>query len=84
MVVDRVHKQKDGKLNHISFDKLVKLWCHNHGYLVKHTLEDCGLIKCYFKGDYKIIGTDTPFGSASNEEKVDVFPNPKRVSHDFW
>ena len=44
-MVDRVHKQKTGKLNHVSFDKIVKLPCHNHGYPVKHTLEECDLIK---------------------------------------
>jgi hypothetical protein len=44
MVIDRVHKQKTSKLNHVSFDKIVKMLCRNHDYLVKHTLEEC-LIK---------------------------------------
>jgi hypothetical protein len=51
--------------------------CRNHGYLVKHTLEECDLIKCYFKGDYKATGMDALFGSAGNEEKGDVNPDPK-------
>ena len=42
--VDWVHKQKTGKLNHVSFDKIVKMSCRNHGYPVKHTLEECDLI----------------------------------------
>jgi hypothetical protein len=33
--------------------------CCNHGYPVKHTLEECELIKRYFKGDYKATGMDT-------------------------
>jgi len=77
-VVHRVHKQKTGKLNHISFDRIVKLMCCNHGYQVKHTLEECDLIKCYFEDDYKETGMDAPSGSTSNEEKGDVFPNSKR------
>jgi hypothetical protein len=57
------------KLNHVIFDKIVKLPCCNHGYLVKHTLKECDLIKCYFKGDYKATGTDAPSESTGNEEK---------------
>jgi hypothetical protein len=53
-MVDKVHKQKTGKLNDVSFDKIVKMSCHNHGYLVKHTLEECDLIKRYFSGEYKV------------------------------
>jgi hypothetical protein len=63
-VVDRVHKQKTGKLNHVSFDKIVKLSCRNHDYLVKHTHEECDLIKRYFKDDYKATGVNTPSESA--------------------
>ena len=65
-----------GKLNHVSFDKIVKMPCRNHGYLVRHTLEECDLIKCYFNGDYKATDTDALTGSASNEEKGDAYPNP--------
>ena len=61
--------QKTTKLNHVSFNKIVKMLCHNHGYLVKHTLEECDLIKRYFNGDYKATCTDTPTGSAGSEEK---------------
>ena len=43
--------------------------CRNHGYLVKHTLEECDLIKRYFSGDYKTTGMDAPSGPAGNEEK---------------
>jgi hypothetical protein len=75
--VDRVHKQKTRKLNHVSFDKIVKMQCHNHGYLVKHTLEECDLIKRYFSGDYKATGIDAPSEPASNEEKGDAYPDPK-------
>jgi hypothetical protein len=57
-VVNRIHKQKASKLNHVSLDKIIKLPCHNHGYPVQHTLEDYDLIKRYFKGDYKTIGLD--------------------------
>ena len=67
--VDRVHKQKTSKLNHISFDRIVKMPCHNHGYLVKHTLKECDLVKCYFSGDYKTIDTDTLSGHTDNKEK---------------
>jgi hypothetical protein len=49
--VDRVHRQKTSKLNHVNFDKIVKMSCRKHGYPVKHTLEECDLIKRYFKGD---------------------------------
>jgi hypothetical protein len=58
MAIDWFHRQKTGKLNHVSFDKIVKLSCRNHGYLVKHTLKECDLIKLYFKGDYKATGMD--------------------------
>ena len=77
VAVDKVHKQMTSKLNHVSFDKIVKLSCHNHGYLVKHTLEDYDLIKLYFKCDYKITGTDTPSGSIGNEQKGEAFLDPK-------
>ena len=76
-MVDRVHRQKTSKLNHVSFDKIVKLSCHNHSYLVKHTLEECDLIKLYFKGDYMATDMDVPSGSASNGEKGDAYPDPK-------
>jgi hypothetical protein len=51
--------------------------CRNHGYQVKHTLEECDLIKCYFNDDYKATSADAPFGSISNEEKRDAYPDPK-------
>jgi hypothetical protein len=51
--------------------------CHNHGYLVNHTLEECDLIKCYFSGNYKATGTDVPSRHVGNEEKGDVYPDPK-------
>ena len=51
--------------------------CHNYGYLVKHTLEECNLIKRYFSGDYKATGTDTPSGPTGNEEKGDAYPDLK-------
>ena len=76
-VVDRVHKQKTGKFNHVSFNKIIKMSCRNHGYPVKHTLEVCDLIKRYFSGDYKMIGTDVPSEPASNEEKGDAYPDPR-------
>ena len=66
MAVNRVHKQKTGKLNHISFDKIVKMPCCNHDYLVKHTLKECDLIKCYFSGNYKATGMDAPSGPTGN------------------
>ena len=69
MAVDRVHRQKTGKLNHVSFNKTIKLPCRYHGYPVKHTLEECDLIKRYFKGDYKSTGTDAQSRPAGNEEK---------------
>jgi hypothetical protein len=75
--VDRIHKHKTSKLSHVSFDKIVKMPCHNHSYLVKHTLEECDLIKRYFSGDYKMVGTGAPFGPANNEEKEDAYPNPR-------
>jgi hypothetical protein len=75
--VDRVHKQKTGKLNHVSFDKIVKMLCHNHVYPVKHTLEKGDLIKRYFSGDYKATGMDAPSMPAGNEEKGDAYPGPK-------
>jgi hypothetical protein len=73
MVVDRVHRQKTGKLNHVSFDKIVKMSCYNNGYPIKHTLKECDLIKCYFNGDYKATSTDAPTRSAGNEEKGDLY-----------
>jgi hypothetical protein len=83
-VVDRVHKQKIGKLNQVSFNKIVKLPCRNHVYLVKHTLEECDIIKRYFKGDYKSIGSDALSRPASNEEKGIRISRPERVPHDLW
>jgi hypothetical protein len=78
MAVDRVHKQKTGKLNHVSFGKIVNMPCHNHDYLVKHTLKECDLIKCYFNGDYKATGIDALTRSTSNEDKGDAYPDPNR------
>jgi hypothetical protein len=59
VAVNRVHRQKTGKLNHVSFDKIVKMPRRNDDYLVKHTLEECDLIKCYFNGNYKATGRHT-------------------------
>jgi hypothetical protein len=50
--------------------------CRNHGYPVKHTLEECDLIKCYFNGDYKATGTDAPSRLTGNE-KGDAYLDPK-------
>jgi hypothetical protein len=75
--VDRIHKQKTGKLNHVSFNKIIKMPCCNHGYLVKHTLEECDLIKPLFKGDYKTTDQDASSGSANNEGKRDAYPDSK-------
>jgi len=77
MVVDRVHKQKTSRPNPVSFEKIVKGLCHDHGYPIKHTLEDYDLIKRYLKGDYKTTSTDKPARPTDDEEKGDVFPNPK-------
>ena len=76
-MVDRIHKQKTSKLNPVSFKKIIKSLCYNHGYPVKHTLEECDLIKCYFKGDYKATGMDAPFRSTGNKEKGDAYPDSK-------
>jgi hypothetical protein len=51
--------------------------CCNHGYPIKHTLEECDLIKHYFSGDYKATSTDAPSRLAGNEEKGDAYLNPK-------
>jgi hypothetical protein len=51
--------------------------CCNHGYLVKHTLKECDLIKRYFSGDYKATSTDVPSRPAGNEEKGDAYPDSK-------
>jgi hypothetical protein len=51
--------------------------CYNHDYLVKHTLEECDLIKRYFSGDYKATGIDVRSRPAGNEEKGDAYPDPK-------
>jgi hypothetical protein len=40
-------------------------------------LKECDLIKRYFSGDYKATSTDAPSGPTSNEEKGDVYPDPK-------
>jgi hypothetical protein len=77
VAVDRIHKQKTSKLSHVSFDKIVKMSCRNHGYLVKRTVEECDLIKRYFSGDYKMTGAGVPFGPADNEEKGDAYLKPR-------
>ena len=51
--------------------------CRNYGYPIKHTLEECNLIKRYFSGDYKATSTDVSSESAINEEKGDAYPDPK-------
>jgi hypothetical protein len=51
--------------------------CHNHGYPIKHTLEECDFIKCHFSGNYKATGTDAPSRPIDNEEKGDAYPDPK-------
>ena len=78
--INRVHKQKTGKLSHVSFDKIVKMPCRNHGYLVKHTLKECDLIKRYFSGDYKMTGTGASSGPADNEEKGMCIPTREGAS----
>ena len=78
--VDRVHKQKIGKLSHVSFDKIVKMPCRNHGYLVKHILKECDLIKRYFSGDYKMTGIGVSSGPADNEEKGMCIPTREGAS----
>jgi hypothetical protein len=75
--VDRIHKQKTGKLRHVSFNKIVKMPCCNHNYLVRHTLEECDLIKHYFSGDYKMAVMGAPFGPADNEENGDAYPDSR-------
>jgi len=77
-VIDRVHKQKTGRSNPVTFEKIIKSPCHNHGYLVEHNLEDYGLIKCYLKGEYKASRTDKPAGSTGDVEKGDTFLDPKQ------
>jgi hypothetical protein len=77
VAIDKVHKQKTGKLNHASFDKIVKMSCRNHGYLIKHTLEECDLINRYVNGNYKAFGMDAPSEAVGNKEKGDVYPDPK-------
>ena len=52
---------------------IMKASCRNHGYPVKHTLEDYNLIKCYLKGDYKTVGMDKPAGPTNDEEMGDTF-----------
>jgi hypothetical protein len=44
---------------------------------IKHTLEECNLIKHYFKGDYKATGMDVPSEYASDEGKRDAYVDPK-------
>jgi hypothetical protein len=51
--------------------------CRDHGYLVKHTLEECDLIKRYFSGDYNMAGIGTLSGPTNNEEKEGVYPDPR-------
>jgi len=75
VVVDGVYKQKTSKFNHVSFNKIFEMSCGNHGYPVKHTLEECDLIKRYFSGDYKTTGTDALSGPTSNKEKGDAYPD---------
>ena len=65
-MVDKIHKQKTSKLNPVSFEKIIKSPCSNHSFLVEHTLEECNLIKCYFKGSYKATGKDELAGSTDN------------------
>jgi len=76
-IVDRIHKHKASKLNHVSFDKIIKMLCHNHDYLVKHTLQDYDQIKRYLKDDYKNDGPDAPSGFTNNKGKRDSYPDPK-------
>ena len=75
--VDKVHGKKTGMLNQVSFDKIVQMSCHNYGYPVKHTLEECDLIKRYFSGDYKATSKHKLSEPVGNEEKGDVYPDPK-------
>jgi hypothetical protein len=80
LITNTKHRTFTNKLNHASFDKIVKMPCCNHGYPVKHTLEECDLIQRYFSGDYKATGTDAPSGPAGIEEKGDAYPTQKGAS----
>ena len=73
MTVDRIHKQKISWSNPLSFKKIMKASCRNHGYPIKHNLEDCDLIKHYLKGDYKTVNTDKLAGPTNDEEMGDTF-----------
>ena len=53
-------------------------WVVLSHYSVKHTLEECDVIKCYFSGHYMITGTDVSSGPTDNEEKGDAYPDPRR------
>jgi hypothetical protein len=77
VAVNRIQKQKTSKLSHVSFDKIVKMPCRNHGYPIKHTLEECDLIKHYFSGNYNMAGIGAPFGPTNNEEKEGMYPDPR-------
>ena len=51
--------------------------CRNHSYPIKHTLEECDLIKCYFSGDYMMTSVGAPSRPTDNAEKGDAYPNPR-------
>jgi hypothetical protein len=56
------------------------LSCRNHGYPIKHTLEECDLIKYYFKGDYKATGTGRHLDPSAMRERGMRIPTQKRAS----
>lgn len=58
----------------------MKSLCRNHGYPVKHTLEDCDLMKRYLKGEYEPDGKRKPDEPADEKEKADTFPTRKGAS----
>lgn len=51
--------------------------CHNHGYPIKHALEDYDLLKRYLKAKYKPASNEKLTEPTSNEEKGDALLDPK-------
>ena len=51
--------------------------CYNHGYPIKHALEDCDLLKRYLKTEYKLAGKEKLTEPTGNEEKGDALLDPK-------
>jgi len=59
---------------------MMKAPCRNHGYPIKHALEDCDLLKHYLKGEYMLVSKERPVEPTDNEEKQDAFPTQKGAS----